>query len=212
MDYRFFPEPDLPPLEVSAQDVAQARAALPELPEFRRARFVAEFGIPDTEAGMLLQTRAFGDFFETTARVCGSGRQAAHWMLGEVSRTLNDRGVGLPSLRLDPEALARLIRLVEDRVINRNTAREVVLPAMLAGGEDPTVIVQSKGLAQVLDMDAVRALVREVLASQPSQVSEYRAGRTALRGHFVGQAMKAGRGRLDPRLIHQALDEALEGP
>ena len=132
MDYRFFPEPDLPALTVTEDEIEQVRRTLPELPEARRDRFVRDYGLTDYEAGMLLQSRAFADYFEAVARA-SNGKQAANWMLGEVSRTLNDTGREIATLGLSAPHLAELIQLVEAKTINLNTAKEAVLPALLKG-------------------------------------------------------------------------------
>jgi len=210
MDYRYFPEPDLPTLKVGAEDLAAALARLPELPELRQARFIREFGLNDYEAGMLLQSRAFGDYFETLARACGSGKQAANWMLGEVSRTLNDRGQEIGQLGLDPKHLGELIQLVETKTINLNTAKEIVFPALLAGEGTAQAIVSGRGLAQVSDRAAIEALVYRVLEAHSEPLAQYRAGKTNLRGFLVGQVMKAGQGKVNPQLVNEILDGALE--
>ena len=212
MDYRLFPEPDLPALVISREEIAAVRAALPELPEARHGRFMAEYALSDYEAGMLLQTPAFADYFEAVARAAGSGKQAANWMLGELSRTLNDKGIELAALTLSPADLAELILLVEAGTINLNTAKEKVFPALLAGAGRPGAIVEHQGLGQVSDPGAIQNLVLEVLAAHPGQLGQYRAGKESLKGFFVGQIMKAGKGRLNAQLINEALERALVAP
>lgn len=211
MDYRFFPEPDLPPLVISSEESAAIRAGLPELPEARHARFMGEFGLTDYEAGMLLQSPAFAEFFEAVAKRSGQGKQASNWMLGEVSRVLNETGLPLEGLALRPEDLADLIGLVETQTINLNTAKEAVFPALLKGKGRPSEIVAREGLAQVSDRGAIQALVREVLAAHPAQVAQIKGGSDKLRGFLVGQIMKAGKGKVNPQLVNTALDEALDG-
>jgi aspartyl-tRNA(Asn)/glutamyl-tRNA(Gln) amidotransferase subunit B len=208
-DYRYFPEPDLPVLRLSEAELQHARAALPELPAARKARFRECFAVTDYEASMLLQTRAFADFFEAVAGACLNGKQAANWMLGEVSRALNDRKLELPELRLEATDLAALIRLVDQGVINLNTAKEVVFPALLAGEGAPGQIVEAKGLSQMTDQAAIEAMVQAVLEAHPEQLAQYHAGKESLRGFFVGQAMKAGKGRVNPKAINMVLDERL---
>ena len=212
MDYRHFPEPDLPALVVTPEEIEAVRQALPELPEARHARFIAQYGLTDYEAGMLLQNRAFAGFFEAVAGASALPKQAANWMLGEVSRALNERGGDLARLPLAPAALAELLGLVEAGTINLNTAKEVVFPALLAGEGEPGKIVSSRGLAQVSDPEAIRALVRDTLAAHPGQLAQYRSGKESLRGFFVGQVMKAGQGRLNAQMINDALAQALAVP
>ncbi len=212
MDYRHFPEPDLPILVVGQQEILEARARLPELPEERKRRFLEVYAISDYEAGMLLQSRPFADFFEATAAACGNGKQSANWMLGEVSRALNERGQGVGQLNLDPNHLGELICLVETGAVNLNTAREVVFPALLAAEGTPQEIVAQKGLAQVTDRSVIESLVRAVLAAQGEHLEQFRAGKASLRGFFVGQVMKAGKGKVNPQLVNEILDESLGKP
>ena len=185
------------------------RRSLPELPDQRLTRFVAEHGLTEYEAGMLLQNRAFADYFEAVAQASGSGKAAANWMLGEVSRALNERGGDLQRLALSPVRLAELIGLVQAGTINLNTAKETVFPALLAGPGSAGEIVARQGLAQVSDPDAIDALVLATLAAHPGQLAQFRAGKESLLGFFVGQVMKAGKGRLNAQRINEALAKAL---
>ena len=207
-DYRYFPEPDLPPLVIAQAEIEAARQSLPELPEARFERFTAQYGVSAYEAGLLLQSPAFADFFEAAARD-GMGKPAANWMLGEVSRTLNERGVGIGELGLRAESLAELLGLVRDGAINLNTAKEAVFPAMLAGEGDPGGIVAARGLGQVSERGPIEAVVQAVLAANAAQLEQYRSGKSSLRGYFVGQVMKAGKGKMNPQLVNEVLDQAL---
>lgn len=209
MDYRYFPEPDLPPLRVDPAEIEAARAALPELPEQRIRRWREAFGLGLDEAQTLAQTSTFADYFEALARLSGSGRGAAAWMLGEVSRTLNERGMGIDAFPVSPETLADLVRLVEARTLSFGTAKEQVFPALLAGEGSAQAIVDRKGLAQVADRGAIEAVVAQVLAANPGPVAQIRGGKESLKGFLVGQILKAGQGRLDARLVNEVLAEAL---
>ena len=209
MDYRYFPEPDLPALMVEASEIEAARAALPELPEHRIRRWCEAYGLGLEEAQTLAQSPAFAAYFEALARLSGSGRGAAAWMLGEVSRTLNERGIGIEAFPLPPERLAELVRLVEARTLGFGTAKEVVYPALLAGEESAAAMVAREGLAQVEDQAAIRALVGQVLAANPGPVAQIKGGKESLKGFLVGQVLKAGQGRLDARLVNELLAEAL---
>ena len=208
MDYRFFPEPDLPALNITLLEIEEVKRTMPELPEARRDRFVRDYGLTDYEAGMLLQGRAFADYFEAVAKA-SNGKQAANWMLGEVSRTLNDTGKEIENLGLDAALLAELIHLVEAKTINLNTAKEAVFPALLNGEGTSRQIVENNGLAQVSDRDAIRALVQEVIKAHPEQLAQLKAGNEKLKGFFVGQAMKAGKGKVNPQLVNEILEAAL---
>ncbi len=209
MDYRYFPEPDLPSLVIDPGEIETVRRALPELPERRIQRWREAYGLGLDEAQALAQSPAFADYFETVAEQSGSGRGAAAWMLGEVSRTLNDRGAGIEAFPLAPEALAELVRLVETRVLAFGTAKEQLFPAMLAGGGSAESIMVEKGLAQVSDRSHIEVLVAQVLAANPGPVAQIRAGKESLKGFLVGQTLKAGQGRLDARLVQEVLSEAL---
>ncbi len=211
MDYRYFPEPDLPALLVDPGEVEAARAALPELPEARQARFREAYGLSEFEAVTLLQSRDFAEFFEATVGAGAPAKQAANWMLGEVSRLLNERGLEIAALGLRAADLAELIGLVEAGTLTLGLAKEAVLPALLAGEGAPGAIVRSRGLAQINDRGAVEALVRQVLEAHPAQVAQVREGQTKLRGFLVGQIMKAGQGKVNPQLLNEILVEALNG-
>ncbi|HJV49048.1 MAG TPA: Asp-tRNA(Asn)/Glu-tRNA(Gln) amidotransferase subunit GatB [Geothrix sp.] len=212
MDYRYFPEPDLPLLRVDAGEVEAARAALPELPDQRIRRWRESFGLGLEEAQTLAQSPAFSAYFEALVRESGSGRGAAAWMLGEVSRTLNERGIGIEALPVTPERLAGLVRLVEARTLGFGTAKDQVFPALLAGEGSAEAIVASRGLAQVSDRTAIQVLVEEILAANPGPVGQIRAGKESLKGFLVGQVLKAGGGRLDARLVQEVLAETLAKP
>lgn len=208
-DYRTFPEPDLPDLTVSRAEWEAARASLPELPATRRARFERSFGVGQEEAAALVQSPAFADYFEALAAASGTGRGAATWMLGEVSRHLNASGDAIEAFPVAPEGLGELIALVEDRSIAFGTAKDEVFPALLAGEGQAAEIVARKGLGQVQDRATIQALVQSVLTAHPAQTAEVRGGKDKLRGFLVGQIMKAGGGRVDARMVNEILAEEL---
>lgn len=207
MDYRFFPEPDLPALMITEEEISKVKAGLPELPEARRDRFVHDYLVTEYEAGMLLQAPEFADYFEAVARL-SNGKQAANWMLGEVSRALNDTGKGIETLGLDAAHLAELIGLLDSKTINLNTAKEMVFPALIKGEGSPRTIVENRALAQVSDRGAIKALVEEVLKAHPEQLAQVVAGNERLKGFFVGQIMRAGKGKLNPQLVNEILEAA----
>ena len=209
MDYRFFPEPDLPPLQVEAVEVAAVQAGLPELPEARIRRFQEAHGLAEDEALTLMQSPGFADFFEALAQASGQARVAANWMLGEVSRALNERGVPIEQLGVTPGALAGLIRLVDQGRLPLGAAREVVFPALLAGEGPAEAIVAQRGLEQISDAAAITSLVRQVLEAHPEVVAQIQGGRERLRGFLVGQVLKSGGGRLEPKGVNEALDRIL---
>jgi aspartyl-tRNA(Asn)/glutamyl-tRNA(Gln) amidotransferase subunit B len=209
MDYRYFPEPDLPPLCIGPTEVERARAALPELPERRIQRWCDSYGLGLEEAQALAQSPVFAAYFEAVATRSGSGHGAAAWMLGEVSRTLNARGMDIQSFPVAPEALAELVGLVEAGLLGFGAAKDQVFPAMLAGEGGAEAIMAQKGLILVRDRGAIEALVAQVLAANPGPAEQIRAGKESLKGFLVGQILKAGQGRLDAKLVQELLSEAL---
>ncbi len=207
-DYRYFPEPDLLPVELTEEQVAVWRAALPELPRARRARLVAEYGLPDYDAGVLVADKAVADFFEAVARASGQAKAASNWVMTEVLRVLAEREVDLTALPLTPAALAGLIGLVENKTINMPSAKEVFGILMEKGG-DPAAIVREKGMAQVSDTGALEALAGQAIAAHPKVVADFRAGKEPALMFLVGQVMKLSRGKANPGLVQELLRKLL---
>lgn len=213
-DYRYFPEPDLPPLVISAEWRAETEKALPELPAAKRARFVESYGIPHYDAEVLTSSREVADFFEEVAKGCGNGKAASNWIMTEVMREVKGQGAAedgasSASWPITPAALAELIRLVDEGAINGKTAKDV-FARMWASGESPRVIVEREGLSQVSDTGAIEAAIREVMAASPDQVATYRKGRTNTLGWFVGQVMKKTGGRANPKIVNDLMKAALD--
>jgi len=211
-DYRYFPEPDLPPLVVTREWIDAVAAALPELPAARRLRFVGEYGLPDYDAGVLTATREVADYFETVARESGSAKAASNWVMNEVLRKVNEAaGSGeavLAACPVAPASLAAMIRLVESGTLSGTMAKDV-FDRMWATGEPPGAIVEREGLGQVSDEASLRAAVAEVVAKSPDQVAAYRKGKTSTLGWFVGQVMRSTGGKANPQLVNRLLKEAL---
>jgi aspartyl-tRNA(Asn)/glutamyl-tRNA(Gln) amidotransferase subunit B len=188
------------------------RAALPELPAARRARFEAEYSLPAYDAGVLTGEREVADYFETVARESGSAKAASNWVMNEVLRKVNEAprpGGRLAGCRVSPLALADLIRLVQAGVLSGRMAKDV-FETMWSTGQPARVIVEREGLARLTDEGAVRAAVAEVVAASPDQVASYRKGRTAAIGWFVGQVMRKTAGKADPQLVNRLLEQALD--
>lgn len=211
-DYRYFPEPDLVPVAPDDAMRAAARASIPELPAARRARLVAEWGIADHEAEVLLGEPGLADYAEAVVAAGAPGRDATNWTVGAIQGFLNESGLTPATLPLPPDALAELIGLVADGTLNRKLATEV-LDVALADGKRPKQIVEERGLAQVSDAGALGALVDGILAANADAVAEYRAGddkvKKKKRGFLMGEAMKASKGSGDPKVLNQLLDEKL---
>jgi aspartyl-tRNA(Asn)/glutamyl-tRNA(Gln) amidotransferase subunit B len=207
-DYRYFPEPDLPPLEVTPERIEAIRGSLAELPEARKQRFVREYGLPEYDAGVLTQAPALADYFEATARLAPA-RAASNWVLGEVLRRVNETGGDVAAIRIAPPRLARLITLVAGGTISGSVAKDV-FDKMYDTGASADEVIASEGLAQISDQAALLAAVREVLAANPGPVAQYRAGKTKTFGFLVGQVMKATRGQGNPQVINDLLRKELE--
>lgn len=207
-DYRYFPEPDLPPLIVDQARIERVRASMPELPDARRRRFVAAYGLPEYDAGVLTQSAALADYFERTA-AAANPKAASNWIMGELLRTLKERDQTIADVPLTPEALGGLIRLVEQGTISSSIAKEV-FAKMYDSGRSAEEIVKAEGLAQIDDESALLAIVRQVLAANADAVSQYRAGKTQTFGFLVGQVMKGSGGKAHPKLANQLLKRELE--
>jgi aspartyl-tRNA(Asn)/glutamyl-tRNA(Gln) amidotransferase subunit B len=208
-DYRYFPEPDLPPVIVDAARVERVRAAMPELPEARRQRFVAAYGLPDYDAGVLTQSAALADYYEQVAGGAKNPKAASNWVMGELLRVLNERGASIEQAPVAPAALAGLIVLIDKGTISNAIAKDV-FAKMLDSGRPADAIVQAEGLAQIGDESAVIAIVREVIAKNADAVAQYRAGKQQTFGFLVGQVMKGSKGKANPKMANDLLKRELE--
>jgi aspartyl-tRNA(Asn)/glutamyl-tRNA(Gln) amidotransferase subunit B len=210
-DYRYFPEPDLAPLDLDPAWIEAQRAALPELPEARRRRFAAQYGLPAYDAGWLTQDAALADFFEAVAGAAGNAKAASNWMMGELARLMNERGDDIRTQPVEAARLAGLIRLVAEGRITSPVAK-TVFERMYATGRTADDIVAAEGLARVDDEDALGAAVAQVIAQQAETVAQYRGGRAQVFGFLVGQVMKASGGKANPKLVNELLRRALDAP
>ncbi len=213
-DYRYFPEPDLPPVLVDEATVARIRAALPELPRARAARYVSALGLPAGDAAILVADKAVADFFDAAVAALGgapeAARKAANWMNGEVARLVNETGLAPAAWKLTPAHLAALLKLLDGGAINGPAAKQVLEESFRTGAE-PAAVVQQKGLAQVSDEGAIEAAVDEVLAAATADVERHRSGKKDLTGFFVGQVMKRLKGKGNPAVVNALLKKKLGG-
>ena len=203
-DYRYFPEPDLPPLVLDTAWVEAQRAALPELPAARRARFVESLGVGAAESEVLVADRDVAEYFEAVARTSGEGKVAANWVMGEVLASLNATGGGIGTFPVSPARLAALIALVKAGTIS-NTAAKSVFQSMLADASEPGVIAERDGLLQVGDDSALEGWIDEVWAEHPGEAARFAGGERKLQGVLVGFVMKKSAGRADPKKVNQLL-------
>jgi aspartyl-tRNA(Asn)/glutamyl-tRNA(Gln) amidotransferase subunit B len=207
-DYRYFPEPDLPPLVVDAARVDRVRETMPELPEARRQRFVAAYGIPDYDAGVLTQSAELAAYFESTAAAAGNAKATSNWIMGELLRTMNERGQTIGDVPLGPARLAGLIQLIDRGTISSSIAKDV-FAKMYDSGRTADEIVAAEGLAQIGDEAALLAIVREVVAANADAVAQFRAGKQQTFGFLVGQVMKGSKGKANPKLTNDLLRREL---
>ncbi len=212
-DYRYFPEPDLPPLQVEPAWQAAVRAALPELPAERARRWQAQHGLSAYDAGVLVMEPAVANYYEQVVAAAGSvaPKAIANWITGDLFALLNQSGAGIETCRVTPQRLAELLRLVDSGAINQSSAK-VVLAEMYAGGRPAAEIVQARGLGQVSDQAAITGLVKQVLAANPQPVADYLAGKESLFKWFFGQVMRQAGGKANPAVIEQVLKEQLGKP
>jgi aspartyl-tRNA(Asn)/glutamyl-tRNA(Gln) amidotransferase subunit B len=206
-DYRYFPDPDLLPLVLDEAWIEDLRAALPELPDTKRARFVTEYGLSPYDSGVLVAEQATAQFFETVARG-RDAKAAANWVMGDLFAALNRTGRTIEDSPVSAAALGEMLDLMADGTINGRIAKDV-FEAMVETGDRPGAIVEARGLRQVTDTSAIDAAVTAILAANPDKVQQYRAGKDKLFGFFVGQVMKAMAGKGNPALINQAIKTQL---
>jgi aspartyl-tRNA(Asn)/glutamyl-tRNA(Gln) amidotransferase subunit B len=203
-DYRYFPEPDLVPLQVSELWLDRVKSALPELPQDRRDRFVSEYGLREYDAEVLTMTRAIGDYFEEAVKESGDGRATANWVVGDLMGLLKSAGLEISSSPVPARNLGELLALIGKGELTGKLAKEI-LPKMFETGDSASVIMDREGLKQISDTGALEKIVDEVLAGNPKQVEQYKSGKTAVIGFLVGQVMKASRGQANPALVNELL-------
>lgn len=208
-DYRYFAEPDLPPLFVDEAWIERVRASLPELPDTKFARYKADFGLSDYDARVLAEDREVAGWFETAVAAGAVPKAVANWVINELFRLMNEFGQSIAEVKIAPTGLTELIQLVDEGTINNLTAKDV-LAEMFASGASPSQIVSARGLAQISDEDALAGVIADVLRDNPDQVSAYLGGKDKLQGWFVGQVMRATRGKANPALVNKLLREQLE--
>ena len=208
-DYRYFPEPDLPPVLVDSARRTAIAASLVELPEARMKRFVADYAIPEYDAALLTQNRGLADYFEATARAATNAKAASNWIMGELLRTMKERNLTIEQVPLKPDALAGLIRVVDKGTISSTVAKDV-FAKMFESGRSADEIVQAEGLAQIGDEEALAGIVREAIAANPDAVEQFRKGRNNAFGFLVGHVMKASKGKANPKVVNELLRRELQ--
>ena len=210
-DYRYFPDPDLLPVEIGAEYIEAVRETLPELPDAKQQRFVDDYGLKEDDAGILTVSKALADYFEAAAAASDAKPQVvANWVIGDLSGALNKEGLDIADTKIAAEALAGLLNRITDNTISGKIAKEV-FDAMWAGEGSADDIIDARGLKQITDTGAIEAIVDKVIEANPSQVAEYKAGKDKLIGFFVGQVMKETQGKANPGQVNQLLKKKLDG-
>jgi aspartyl-tRNA(Asn)/glutamyl-tRNA(Gln) amidotransferase subunit B len=209
-DYRYFKEPDLLPVYLDEAWRDTILKQLPELPLERRRRFIEQYELPEYDADILTSERSLSDYFEAAVKsYAGDPKRVSNWLINDVLAMINESGIAAGDLRLTPDNLAEIVKLVDANTINTSTGK-ALLAKVQQSGKSPAAIVQQEGLAQVSDQDAILSLCAEVLAENPQQVASYRDGKASLIGWFVGQVMRKSRGKADPQLVRSTLESLLQ--
>jgi aspartyl-tRNA(Asn)/glutamyl-tRNA(Gln) amidotransferase subunit B len=209
-DYRYFPDPDLGPIEVIAEQQQAWRAELPELPAAKRHRYADQLGLSIYDARVLTDERPMAEYFEAVLAAGAEAKAVANWISGDIAAHVNANRLSYTDLPLRPEQLAEMVQLIEAGTISGKIAKEI-LPELLEKGGSAKAIVADRGLGMISDPAAIGAIVAELLAAHPAEVEAFRGGKTKLQGFFVGQLMKQTGGRADPKLANQILIEKLKG-
>ncbi len=210
-DYRYFPDPDLLPVELDEDYIAAIADTLPELPDAKSTRFQQEYGLSAYDAGVLTASRELADFYEATVTAAkGAAKPAANWVMGELAGVLNKQGMDIGASQVNPEQLGGLVLRIEDNTISGKIAKEV-FEAMWSEQQDADAIIEARGLRQITDTGAIESLIDEVIEAHPKQAEQYRGGAGKLLGFFVGQVMKRSQGKANPGMVNKVLREKLGG-
>jgi aspartyl-tRNA(Asn)/glutamyl-tRNA(Gln) amidotransferase subunit B len=209
-DYRYFPDPDLLPVDLDDEFIEAVRSTLPELPDARKARFVSEHGLSDYDAAVLTASRELADYFEAVVAASGGlGKPSANWVMGELSGALNKSDADINASPVTAAALGVMLQRIEDGTISGKIAKQV-FEAMWKGEGSADEIIEQQGLKQISDSSAIEGIIREVLDNNPKQIGQYRGGQEKLFGFFVGQVMKATQGKANPKQVNELLRKLLD--
>jgi aspartyl-tRNA(Asn)/glutamyl-tRNA(Gln) amidotransferase subunit B len=209
-DYRYFPDPDLVPLIISDEWISGVREGLPELPEAKKARFIAQYGLPERDTEILTAERALAEYFDACAQLHNDAKACANWVMGDVQRRRNDEGLSVAEIPVSPEMLVGILKRIDDNTISGKIAK-TVFDEMWATGKDADTVIDEKGLKQVTDTGAIEKMVDDVIAANPGQAQEFSEGKDKLLGFFVGQIMKVSKGKANPAMVNDLLRKKLRG-
>lgn len=207
-DYRYFPDPDLPPLRISREWVEEVRASLPEMPDQAQQRLVSDYGLPEYDAGLLTLTPDHLNFFDQAVALCQDAKAVSNWMMGDMTRLLNQNNMEISACRFTPAQLARMLQLIAAGTISGKMAKSI-FEEMFDSGEDPERIIKEKGMAQISNEDELGKIIEEIIQAHPGVVQDYHSGKEKAFGFFVGQVMKATRGQANPAIVNRLLKERL---
>ncbi len=207
-DYRYFPEPDIVPIEVTDEWIEEIRKKIPELPHQKKERFVRDMDLPVYDAGVITADKALSDFFERCVGIYGNPKTISNWVMGEILRSMKESEIDSADIPISPEQLVRLQKLVDDSVISISMGKKV-FDSMFKTGKDPEVIVKEEGLSQISDEDTLRAVILKVIDNNPKSVADYMGGKEKAIGFLVGQAMKETRGKANPQMVNELVREEL---
>jgi aspartyl-tRNA(Asn)/glutamyl-tRNA(Gln) amidotransferase subunit B len=209
-DYRYFPDPDLLPLDIAPELIEEVRKGLPELPDAKKQRFMSAYGLSAYDAALLTAGRDLADFYEAVVKESGEGKLAANWVMGDFSAALNKDGKDIATSPVSATLLAGMLKRIHDNTISGKIAKEV-FEAMWAGEGDADAIIEKKGLKQITDSGALERVIDQVMAANPAQLADFRAGKDKLFAFFVGQVMKATQGKANPAQLNELLQKKLKG-
>jgi aspartyl-tRNA(Asn)/glutamyl-tRNA(Gln) amidotransferase subunit B len=209
-DYRYFPDPDLVPLTIAPERLDQDRSSLPELPAARQQRLISQYGLPEYDAAIVTSSRHLADYFETCVKLFNQPKTVSNWVMGELLRELNNSGTPVAASPVSPERFVSLLKLVDNGTISLKVARDL-FPDLYASGQSPEQLVQEKGLTQVSDEGALKTIIDDVMAKNPTQLAQYRSGKDQVLGFFVGQVLKASGGKANPGKVNELLKKKLVG-
>ncbi len=209
-DYRYFPEPDIPPIVLTEEYVENVKKEIPELPDEKALRFVREYGLPEYDARVLTASRELADFYEECVRAVGRPKELSNWIMTEVLRELNERNLEITQTKLTPQHFADLFKLMDEGKISIKIAKDI-FPEVFETGKMPSQIVREKGLEQISDEKLIEEIVRKAMAENPDAVQQYRDGKKKVMGFFVGYVMRETKGKANPELVNKIAQKLLEG-
>jgi aspartyl-tRNA(Asn)/glutamyl-tRNA(Gln) amidotransferase subunit B len=208
-DYRYFPEPDLVPMEIDAEWVHRIRENMPELPEEKKQRYINEIGLSESDAIVLAGSCETANFFDQVCKVSKNPKATANWLMGDIAAYLNDKKINIANTKLLPDSLAEMVQLIDSNTISNTIAKKIIITLLEEGGSAKN-IVEKKGLSVISDEGQLKDIVKKILDENPKEIEKFKAGKTQVLGFFVGQAMKITKGKGDPGLLNKIFSDQLE--